>query len=124
MATRSTAPPRSHGVSHNDAVAAALAGGAWALGCSSDSAGPATGDSGASDASAGGDSTTPYNGPPPPGGPDATLGKMTYPALLGIEASRQKAADLIEEACHLIEPLGERADKLAFLAQFVTRRDH
>ena len=57
-------------------------------------------------------------------GKDATLGKMTYPALLGIEASRRKADNLIEEACQLLSPLGERAGKLAELARFVTKRDH
>ena len=55
---------------------------------------------------------------------DATLGKMTYPALLGVEESRRKADALIDEACHLLEPLGEPAGKLAALARFVTQRDH
>ena len=57
-------------------------------------------------------------------GKDATLGKMTYPALLGIDGSRRKADDLIHAACQLLEPLGERAMPLAELARFVTRRDH
>ena len=57
-------------------------------------------------------------------GKDATLGKMTYPGLLGIDASRRRADDLIREACHLLEPFGRRAHQLAELAQFVTRRDH
>lgn len=57
-------------------------------------------------------------------GKDATLGKMTYPGLLGVEGSRQKADDLIRNACDLLEPLGERAEPLAELARFVTRRDH
>ncbi|WP_397571698.1 polyprenyl synthetase family protein [Schlesneria sp. T3-172] len=57
-------------------------------------------------------------------GKDATLGKMTYPALLGIDASRKKADDLITEACRLIEPLGAGAHPLGELAKFVARRDH
>jgi geranylgeranyl diphosphate synthase type II len=57
-------------------------------------------------------------------GKDATLGKMTYPALLGIEGSRQKADDLIDEACRLLGPLGDEAMPLADLARFVTKRDH
>ena len=57
-------------------------------------------------------------------GKDATLGKMTYPALLGVEESRRKADVLIDEACALLEPLGERASKLVALARFVTKRDH
>jgi geranylgeranyl diphosphate synthase type II len=57
-------------------------------------------------------------------GKDAVLGKLTYPALLGIEGSRRKADDLICEACRLLEPLGERSKPLAELARFVTKRDH
>jgi geranylgeranyl pyrophosphate synthase len=57
-------------------------------------------------------------------GKDASLGKMTYPGLLGIEASRQKGDKLIQEACDLLEPFGKRADSLRALARFVTRRDH
>jgi geranylgeranyl diphosphate synthase, type II len=57
-------------------------------------------------------------------GKDATLGKKTYPGLLGVEDSRRKAEALIDEACRLLEPLGERGHKLAALARFVTQRDH
>lgn len=57
-------------------------------------------------------------------GKDASLGKMTYPGLLGIEGSRQKADDLIHDACRLLEPLGDKAMPLAELARFVTKRDH
>ncbi|MBS0203511.1 MAG: polyprenyl synthetase family protein [Planctomycetes bacterium] len=57
-------------------------------------------------------------------GKDASLGKMTYPGLLGVEASRQKADALIDEACQMLQPLGEQGDKLAALAKFMTRRDH
>ena len=57
-------------------------------------------------------------------GKDASLGKMTYPGLLGVEGSRRKADDLIHDACRLLEPLGERAFPLEELARFVTRRDH
>lgn len=57
-------------------------------------------------------------------GKDATLGKMTYPGLLGVEASRSKADELIQSACQLLEPFGQRADKLIHLASFVTKRDH
>ncbi len=57
-------------------------------------------------------------------GKDATLGKMTYPALLGVEESRRKADGLIDEACQLLEPLGEQGRQLVELARFVTQRDH
>ncbi len=55
---------------------------------------------------------------------DASLGKMTYPGLLGIEESRRKADALIDDACAALQPLGRRADKLIELAKFVTQRDH
>jgi geranylgeranyl diphosphate synthase type II len=55
---------------------------------------------------------------------DAARGKMTYPGLLGTDASRQKADALIDEACQLLQPLGPKGDKLAALARFVTQRDH
>ncbi len=55
---------------------------------------------------------------------DAALGKLTYPSLLGIEASEQRATALIEAACHLLEPMGSRAQPLRDLAQFILHRDH
>ncbi len=55
---------------------------------------------------------------------DAALGKLTYPALLGVEASREKARGLIREACRSIAPLGERGRRLDALAHFVLERDH
>ncbi|MBW3539255.1 MAG: polyprenyl synthetase family protein [Planctomycetes bacterium] len=55
---------------------------------------------------------------------DADHGKLTYPALLGVEASRAKARELIDEACGALAPLGERSRRLESLAQFVLERDH
>lgn len=55
---------------------------------------------------------------------DADLGKMTYPGLLGVENSQQKADDLISEACGLLEHLGSAAFPLVELARFVVKRDH
>lgn len=55
---------------------------------------------------------------------DATHGKLTYPALLGMEASRQRAESLIDEAIRSLEPLGDRADHLRALAEFIIKRDH
>jgi geranylgeranyl pyrophosphate synthase len=55
---------------------------------------------------------------------DADQGKLTYPSLWGESQSRQKARQLIEEACHSIEPLGERGRRLEALAHFVLQRDH
>jgi geranylgeranyl diphosphate synthase, type II len=55
---------------------------------------------------------------------DASLGKMTYPALLGIPQSRERARSLIAEACEALSCFGERGRRLEALAHFVLERDH
>ncbi len=55
---------------------------------------------------------------------DATHGKLTYPAILGVDASRQKARELIENACATIARFGTRGQRLEALAHFVLERDH
>jgi geranylgeranyl diphosphate synthase type II len=55
-------------------------------------------------------------------GKDQKVKKATYPALYGIEASRQKAQDLISAAMEEIKKLGNRAEPLRALAQFVLSR--
>jgi len=55
---------------------------------------------------------------------DAEHGKLTYPALLGEEASRDKARSLIAAAIRSLAGLGARARRLEALAQFVLERDH
>jgi geranylgeranyl diphosphate synthase type II len=55
-------------------------------------------------------------------GKDRDNGKVTYPSLLGVEESRQRAAKLIEQAIAALAPFGERAKPLAELAEFVGRR--
>ncbi|MFQ5731787.1 MAG: polyprenyl synthetase family protein [Planctomycetaceae bacterium] len=55
---------------------------------------------------------------------DGEHGKLTYPALLGETESRNKARDLIEDACRAISPLGARGRRLEALARFVLERDH
>jgi len=57
-------------------------------------------------------------------GKDACRGKLTYPSLLGVEASQAKARTLIEEAIQAIVSFGERGRRLEQLAQFVLERDH
>lgn len=57
-------------------------------------------------------------------GRDNELGKLTYPSLIGVEASRQKADTLIEEACSALEIFGSKADPLQQLARFIVERDH
>lgn len=55
-------------------------------------------------------------------GKDQRQGKMTYPALLGVEASREKAAELIARAIAAVSILNERGGPLVALAEFVGRR--
>jgi len=55
---------------------------------------------------------------------DASLGKLTYPGLLGVSESRNRAALLIDKACRELEPLGSAAARLELLARFVIERDN
>jgi geranylgeranyl diphosphate synthase type II len=55
-------------------------------------------------------------------GKDADRGKLTYPRLLGVEASRQQGTHLIAEACGMIEIFGANATPLKDLAKFVCTR--
>ena len=56
-------------------------------------------------------------------GKDGAHGKLTYPALLGVEASRRRARELIAEACRHVVPMGGRAARLVALAESVMERD-
>ena len=55
-------------------------------------------------------------------GKDREHGKVTYPALLGVDESRARAGKLIEQAVAALAPFGERAAPLRELAEFVGRR--
>jgi len=55
---------------------------------------------------------------------DAKRGKLTFPSLLGVEESRKRAAELVEEACEVVAPFGPGAVRLQELAQYVLTRDH
>ncbi|MEZ5940173.1 MAG: polyprenyl synthetase family protein [Planctomycetaceae bacterium] len=55
---------------------------------------------------------------------DADHGKMTYPAILGIEESRQRAERLVAEACAAIESLGPKAGPLVEIAHYTISRNH
>jgi geranylgeranyl diphosphate synthase, type II len=57
-------------------------------------------------------------------GKDAEKGKITFPGLLGIDASAAYAAELIAEACAALEPLGPPAEGLVTLARYVLERNH
>lgn len=49
-------------------------------------------------------------------GKDAKVGKTTYPAVVGIERSKQLERKLAEQAIAALEPLGQKADILRQLA--------
>ena len=58
-------------------------------------------------------------------GKDLTADKTTYPKLLGLEASRQRADALVAEAKEALAPYaeGSRAAPLLALADYITSRD-
>jgi geranylgeranyl pyrophosphate synthase len=55
-------------------------------------------------------------------GRDAARGKRTYPALLGVEGARARAAALAEEGCAALDAGRIRAGELAELARYVVAR--
>jgi geranylgeranyl diphosphate synthase type II len=55
-------------------------------------------------------------------GKDAARGKLTYPALLGVEPSRIRAGELISRARKSLELFGSRAFRLNWLAGYVLDR--
>lgn len=55
-------------------------------------------------------------------GKDAAKGKGTLPALHGIEWTRARLAELVEEAETLLSPYGEKAGVLKVAARFVANR--
>ena len=55
-------------------------------------------------------------------GKDAKADKCTYPAVVGIEKSRQLAKKLADEAVAMLEPFGRRADTLRQLAIALLKR--
>lgn len=57
-------------------------------------------------------------------GRDHQLGKLTYPALIGLEASTQKARALVNQAVEALDIFDDRADLLRHLAGFIVERDH
>ncbi len=54
---------------------------------------------------------------------DATRGKLTYPALLGIDESRRRAEDVGRRALEQLAPLASAGEPLAALMQFVLTRN-
>lgn len=57
-----------------------------------------------------------------PQGSDLQANKVTYPALLGLAAAKQKAADLVDEARQTLHTLPYDTTELAELASYVIAR--
>jgi geranylgeranyl diphosphate synthase type II len=57
-------------------------------------------------------------------GKDLASDKATWPAVHGMEASREHAALLIDEAFAAVAPYGERADGLKAVARYLVDRTH
>ncbi len=57
-------------------------------------------------------------------GADRLLEKATFPSLLGLEASRRRACELVEQGLEHLQPLGAEADLLRFLARYIVSRMH
>lgn len=55
-------------------------------------------------------------------GKDSKAKKATFPAVYGLEKSRQMAGKLIAEAKALLEPYGEKAELLSMLCDFIHTR--
>ncbi len=56
-------------------------------------------------------------------GKDAQQGKITYPALMGVDPSAAYASQLIDEACAALGPFESSAEGLLTLAHYVLERD-
>jgi geranylgeranyl pyrophosphate synthase len=56
-------------------------------------------------------------------GRDAALGKVTYPAVLGVDGAIARATELADEACRALDAVGLLTPELEHLARFsVSRR--
>ncbi|MBT5970363.1 MAG: polyprenyl synthetase family protein [Desulfobacula sp.] len=57
-------------------------------------------------------------------GSDILNDKMTFPAIIGLEASKQYAKKLIDSALESIDELDEKAIPLRAIAHYIINRDH
>ena len=55
-------------------------------------------------------------------GSDESRGKVTFPALFGLEASRKKARELVDDALSDIAQLDSRAEPLRMIAKYIVER--
>lgn len=57
-------------------------------------------------------------------GRDAAQDKVTYPALLGIEASHQRATTLMQQGINALAAFGPHAERLRQIAVYIVLRNH
>ena len=57
-------------------------------------------------------------------GSDAELGKATYPAYFGIEETRTRAQNAVEEAKNCLADFDDKARPLRLLADYIYTRSH
>ena len=57
-----------------------------------------------------------------PSGSDEKLGKATYPALFGMDASRQRCDELLQSAITNLASFGDAAAPLEWLARYIVER--
>ena len=55
-------------------------------------------------------------------GSDVARGKVTYPAAIGLERSREEAKGLVGEALEVLSEFGEQAEPLRALAKYIVTR--
>ena len=55
-------------------------------------------------------------------GSDTKRGKVTYPAIMGMDASRKKAGELVENALSAIMNFDHRAEPLRMIAAYIVER--
>ncbi len=57
-------------------------------------------------------------------GKDSQRGKLTFPGIYGIAASRDRALELIERAISIVDDFGPASTPLKQLARYITDRSH
>lgn len=57
-------------------------------------------------------------------GKDLVAQKSTYPAVMGLQAAKQRAIELFDEARAVLAPFGDRAPPLLWLADHIQGRRH
>ena len=57
-------------------------------------------------------------------GKDEAVEKSTYPAILGLDASRKEAARLTKAAMEALEPFGKKGVRLREIAEYLLKREY